>query len=170
MSGRRLGIIRSVFAFIGLMMTLSCQEGAPRPIGVALVYAAGELDTSRGRQAIAIRFDRQACLLGRDVNLRDASGLGVFVLEEPAIGWGVRRFTLPAPSRSPQVRGFLNVAGLGYSLPLARGTAVISRATLSRIDGDIDVTVGQPTGRLADTTKTRVRVVGRFSATERCDP
>jgi hypothetical protein len=152
---------------LSLLATSGCQENAPRPIGVALVYATGFIRTPDGPRDLTIRFDRQACLKGRNVEVRDASGLGVLVLEEPLIGWGVRRYLVPA--RTITLRGYLKVSGLAVLLPLARGSTDITRASGNVINGRLDWTIGSPTSSPTDTTTTRMRVVGEFSATERCD-
>lgn len=153
--------------WLALLAISGCQENAPRPIGVARIYATGFIATTAGPRDLVIRFDRQACLSGRNVEVRDASGLGVLVLEEPLVGWGVRRYLVPA--RTITLRGALKVSGLGFGLPLVRGTTDVTRASGNVINGRIDWTIGYPSAGAADTITTRVRVVGEFSATEPCD-
>lgn len=152
---------------VGVLSSSACQEDAPRPIGTATVYASGYLRTTTGRRDFAIRFDRQACVSNREVNLRDASGLGVLVIQPPITGWTVRRYSWPAPA--PRAFGFLNIAGVRNTYPLWRGTTVITRADGTLIEGEIDWTIGEPSGTFADTTSSRLRVVGRFSAEMSCD-
>ena len=152
---------------VGVLSLSACQADAPRPIGAAAVYATGYIGTTAGRRDLAMRFDRQACLSNRNVNLRDASGLGVLVIQQPTAGWAVRRYGWPTPL--PRARGFVNISGVAYTYPLWRGTTVITRADDRVIEGEIDWTVGEPSGTFVDTTSSRLRVVGRFSAGMSCD-
>ena len=131
------------------------------------MYTSGFIRTAAGRRDLAIRLDRQACVTNGNVNLRDASGLGVLVILQPAAGWAVRRYSWPTPS--PRARGFLAISGVLYNYPLWRGTTVITRADGTLIEGEIDWTVGEPSGRAIDTTSSRLRVVGRFRAEMSCD-
>ena len=152
---------------VGTLTLGACQEDAPRSIGSAAVYASGFIRTAAGRRDLAIRLDRQACVTRGNVNLRDASGLGVLVILQPAVGWAVRRYSWPTPS--PRARGLLKISGVDYTYPLWRGTTVITRADGTLIEGEIDWTVGEPSGGAADTTSSRLRVVGRFRAEMSCD-
>jgi hypothetical protein len=164
----RRGARRPWALWLALLATSGCQENAPRQIGVARVYASGFIATADGPRELVIRFDRQACLNRRNVEVRDASGLGALVIEEPFVGWGVRRYLVP--SRTVTLRGGLKVSGLSVILPLVRGTTDVTRASSNVISGRLDWIIGHPSTNTADTTTTRVRVVGEFSATEPCDP
>lgn len=152
----------------GVLLT-ACQELAPRELGSSLVYAAGFIHTLKGEQRIAIRLDRQACFTktGR-LNFRDASGLGVLVINAPPRPWATRHYTYPANSGAP--RGYLNVSGIVASYPVVRASTIITRADSTVIEGEIDWTIGEPIGDfLGDTTVSRLRVVGRFSAVAGCE-
>lgn len=166
MSSRSAGYFMRALC-IGVLSSSACQDGAPRPIGVAAVYGSGYIRTNAGRRDLVIRLDRQACVTDGNVNLRDASGLGILVMQQPSAGWAVRRYNWPSPS--PRARGFVQVSGVSYTYPLWRGTTVITRTDAMVVEGEIDWTVGEPRGTFVDTTSTRVRVVGRFSAAMGCD-
>ncbi len=144
----------------------ACQDEAPRPIGAATVYASGYIRTAAGRRDLVIRLDRQACVERGDIYLRDASGSGEFVIEQPFQGWQVQRYNWPAPA--PFALGKLNIPRVRYAYPLWRGSTVITRVTDRVIEGEIDWTIGEPSGAFSDTTSSRLRVVGRFSAERSC--
>ena len=157
--------LRAIGAGIVALGCVACQESAPEQVGEAYVYATGRIAVDTViRKDIAIRLDRQACAQAIGVNLRDASGLGVLVIQTPLSGWAVRTYTLPRNGVS--TRGYLNVSGIVSSFPLARGTTRITRADSVAVDGEIDWTVGHATltQGVADTVKSRVRIVGRFHA------
>ena len=128
---------------------------------------AGHIRTAKGAQQIAIRLDRQACFEGGRLNFRDASGLGVLVIQPPQRGWSVRRFVYPTTLSG--ARGYLNVSGVASSYPLVRGTTDITRNDVDLMEGEIEWTLGQPlSAGIADTTQSRLRAVGRFSAVGGC--
>ncbi|MCC7054440.1 MAG: hypothetical protein IT355_14320 [Gemmatimonadaceae bacterium] len=156
-------------ALVGSLFCVGCQDAAPVQVGAASVHASGHITVDSMRREIAIRLDRQACVQPIGVNFRDASGLGVLVIQTPFSGWAVGTYTLPRVRFS--TRGYLNVSGIGSSFPLVRGTTTITRADSVAVDGHIDWTVGHPvvTGAM-DTVRSRVRVVGRFHALRQsCD-
>lgn len=158
---------RVTMALLALLACAACQEGAPVPIGEAWVYATGRITVGDSVQKpIAIRLDRQACVQAVGVNLRDASGLGVLVIQRPVAGFAVRTYTLPRQPQGSSARGYLNVAGIASSFPLVRGTTVITRADSIAVDGRIDWTLGHPTAvqGVGDSTRSNVRVVGTFHA------
>ncbi len=147
---------------------LGCQDLLPVKAGEAIVYATGVVSADGIAKDIAIRFDRQACVLKGDVQLRDASGLGVLVLTQPSTGWAVRNYAFPRGG--PLLRGYLNIAGVLLSYPLVRGTTRITRVDAVAIDGTIDWTLGHPSGLGTDSTTSRVRTVGTFHAVKVCEP
>ena len=149
------------------VLSAGCQASAPSQIGSAVMYVAGFIRTAKGPQKVAIRLDRQACItLGR-LNFRDASGLGVLVVESPRRGWTVR--TYAAPQNLGGARGYLNISGVTSSYPLVRGTTTISHADSLSIEGEIDWTLGEPLVEgISDTTLSYLRAVGRFSAVPGC--
>jgi len=157
--------IAALISIAALSMT-ACQDEAPQSVGAASVYSSGYIGTTSGRREIAIRLDRQACIERGDVYLRDASGLGELVIEQPFQGWQAQRYNWPAPA--PVAIGYLEIAGIWSRFPLWRASTVITRVTDRVIDGDIDWTIGEPNGAFADTTTSRLRVVGRFSAKRSC--
>ncbi len=147
----------------------ACQDTSPRALGSSLLYAVGFIHTLKGEQQIAIRLDRQACFTttGR-LNFRDASGLGVLVINAPPRPWATRHYTYPANAGAP--RGYLNISGVVSSYPVVRASTIITRADSTTIEGEIDWTIGEPLGEfLGDTALSRVRVVGRFSAVSGCE-
>ena len=63
----------------------------------------------------------------------------------------------------------LNVSGVVASFPLVRGTTKMTRIDAERMEGEIEWTLGeQLTQSISDTTKSRLRAVGRFSAVAGC--
>lgn len=156
---------RTAVAVLALLACAACQHDAPSPIGEAWVYATGTITVGDSVQKpLTIRLDRQACLQSTGVALRDASGLGVLVVQRPTAGFAVRTYTLPRQAAT--ARGYLNVAGIASSFPLVRGTTVITRADSIAVDGRLDWTLGHPTAvqGVGDSTRSRVRVVGTFHA------
>lgn len=145
-----------------------CQDNSPSQIGSAVMYVAGFIRTAKGPQKVAIRLDRQACIAEGRLNFRDASGLGVLVVESPRRGWTVRSYSVP--QNLGGARGYLNISGVTSSYPLVRGSTVISRADSLTIEGEIDWTLGEPLVEgISDTTLSYLRVVGRFSAVPGCE-
>lgn len=162
---------RLLLALLGASSTLltACQDIAPRELGTSLLYVVGFIRTIAGERPIAIRLDRQACFTpqGR-LNFRDASGLGVLVSSAPTRPWATRHYTYPANDGAP--RGYLNLSGIASSYPVVRASTIITRARSTVIEGELDWTIGEPLGDfVADTTLSRLRVVGRFSAVAGCD-
>ncbi len=160
--------LAALWSAAGVLLA-ACQVLSPRELGSSLVYAAGFIRTLKGEQQIAIRLDRQACFTttGR-LNFRDASGLGVLVINAPPRPWATRHYTYPANIGAP--RGYLNISGIVSSYPVVRASTIITRADSTAIEGEIDWTIGEPLGDFfGDTTVSRVRVVGRFSAVSGCD-
>ena len=145
----------------------ACQTDSPTQVGTPVLYVNGFIHTPTGRQKIAIRLDRQACVAGGRVNFRDASGLGVLVVQPPQRGWSVQRYVYPTVFGGP--RGYLNVSGMASSYPLVRGTTEILQNDADRIDGEIEWTLGERLAtNVSDTTITHLRAVGRFSAVAGC--
>jgi hypothetical protein len=147
----------------------ACQDFAPRERGSSLLYVTGSIRTLAGVQQLAIRLDRQACFtpVGR-LNFRDASGLGVLVINQPPRPWATRHYAYPQNSGAP--RGYLNISGIVSSYPVVRASTIITRTDSAAIEGELDWTIGEPLGDfLGDTTVSRLRVVGRFSAVPGCD-
>ena len=162
--------LRRLPAAAALLACAACQDQAPGPVGEASVYAAGRIAVDTVvEKAVAIRLDQQACVQAIGVNLRDASGLGVLVIQTPLSGWAVRTYTLPRANFS--TRGYLNISGLQVSFPLSRGVTRITRADSVAVDGEIDWTLGHPTVQgTVDTLRSKIRVVGKFHALRRpCD-
>ena len=158
---------RLLAALAATVAFAACQTDAPTQIGSPLLYVAGHIRTAKGAQQIAIRLDRQACFEGGRLNFRDASGLGVLVIQQPQRGWSVRRFVYPTTLSG--ARGYLNVSGVASSYPLVRGTTDITRNDVDLMEGEIEWTLGQPlSAGLADTAQSRLRAVGRFSAVGGC--
>ncbi len=160
----RTALLGATLAFL-----TGCQDQAPPERGVSLVYVTGAINTLKGAQSIAIRLDRQACFttMGR-LTFRDASGLGVLVISAPPRPWATRRYTYPQNVGAP--RGYLNISGIVSSYPVVRASTIVTRADSVAIEGEIDWTIGEPLGDfLGDTTVSRLRVVGRFSAVPGCD-
>jgi hypothetical protein len=161
----RLGIAVTAGA---LALLAGCQDQAPNQIGSSVMLVAGYIRTVKGPQEVAIRLDRQACFIGTTLNFRDASGLGVLVIKPPDRGWAVRRYL--APQNVGGVRGFLNISGMTVSYPMVRGVTTITRVDSLHIDGEIDWTLGEPLGAsISDTTLSRLRAVGRFTAVPGCE-
>jgi hypothetical protein len=155
-------------AIVLLAGVSACQDQAPRQLGASFVYVAGYLHVPSGERRVAIRLDRQACFSNGRLNFRDASGLGVLVVDRPNRGWAVRQYSFPQSITG--ARGFVNVAGVPTSYPLVRGVTRITRADSAMIEGDIDWTLGESLGEvLGDTVLSRLRAVGRFSAVAGCD-
>jgi len=73
-----------------------------------------------------------------------------------------------APAPAPFAVGYLEIAGIWSRYPLWRGGTVIKRVSDRGIEGEIEWTIGEPSGACADTTSSRLRVVGRFSAALSC--
>jgi hypothetical protein len=145
----------------------ACQTDAPTQIGSPLLYVTGHIHTTKGAQQLAIRLDRQACFESGRLNFRDASGLGVLVIQPPQRGWTVRRYVYPTSLTG--ARGYLNVSGFTSSYPLVRGTTDITRSDADLMEGEIEWTLGQPLSvGVSDTTQSRLRAVGRFSAVAGC--
>ncbi len=159
---------RVLCVVVAAALFAACQDTAPSQIGSAVMYVAGFIRTAKGPQKVAIRLDRQACIAEGRLNFRDASGLGVLVLESPRRGWTVRAYAVP--QHLGGARGYLNISGVTSSYPLVRGTTVISRADSLTIQGEIDWTLGEPLVEgISDTTLSYLRVVGRFSAVPGCE-
>lgn len=145
----------------------ACQANAPTQVGSSLLYVTGAFRSTNGTQPIEIRLDRQACFAAGRLNFRDASGLGVLVIQPPPRGWSARTYVFPANFSG--ARGYLNVSGIAASFPLVRGTTTMTRIDADRMEGEIDWTLGeQLTASISDTTHTRLRAVGRFSAVAGC--
>jgi hypothetical protein len=162
------GIGRASAAVVCAAFLTSCQDLLPVKAGDAVVYATGAISAGGVRKDIAIRLDRQACVIKGDIQLRDASGLGVLVISQPTVGWVVRSYAFPRGGLP--LRGYLNVAGVLLSYPLARGTTRITRSDAVAIDGSIDWTLGHPSGVGTDTITSNVRTVGSFHAVRVCEP
>ena len=158
-------------ASVALLMCASavaaCQANSPTQVGSSLLYVTGVFRSAKGIQPIEIRLDRQACFSAGRLNFRDASGLGVLVIEPPPRGWGIRTYVFPANFSG--ARGYLNVSGVVASFPLVRGTTKMTRIDAERMEGEIEWTLGeQITQSVSDTTASRLRAVGRFSAAAGC--
>ncbi len=159
--------LRPALTTLLLLALAGCQENAPPKVGESLVYAAGSLQAVGVQKEVVIRLDQQACLVKTgDVNLRDASGLGVLVLTRPSFGWSVRSYSFPRSITT--VRGYLNISGLGTSFPLVRGTTTVTRADPDAVDARIDWTIGHPSKATSDSVTTHIRVVGNFHAVPGC--
>lgn len=161
-------VVRVTTAFLVCAGALvACQANAPTQVGSSLLYVSGFFRTPKGTQPIALRLDRQACFSAGRLNFRDASGLGVLVIEAPPRGWGVRTYVFPANFSG--ARGYLNVSGVAASFPLVRGTTKMTRIDATQMEGEIEWTLGeQLTASISDTTASRLRAVGRFSAVAGC--
>ena len=62
-----------------------------------------------------------------------------------------------------------NVSGVVASFPLVRGTTKITRNDADRMEGEIEWTLGEQIAEgISDTTESRLRAVGRFSAVAGC--
>lgn len=145
----------------------ACQTDSPTQVGVPLLYVDGFIQTATGRRKIAIRLDRQACFKGSRLSFRDASGLGVLVIQAPTRGWSVQRYVYP--TNFGGARGYLNVSGIVPSYPLVRGTTDILLNDTDAMEGDVEWTLGQPVEQnMSDTTLSRLRAVGHFSAVAGC--
>ena len=160
-------LVRCFTAGVAALVSAGCQENAPPKIGESLVYAAGRLQAIGEQREVVIRLDQQACLVKTgDVNLRDASGLGVLVMARPTFGWTERTYSFPRNITT--VRGYLNISGLSTSFPLVRGTTTVTRAAGDAIDARIDWTIGHPSKADPDTTTTHIRIIGSFHAVPGC--
>jgi hypothetical protein len=159
--------MRASALLVAAAAIVACQANAPTQVGSSLLYVSGSFRTAAGTQPIAIRLDRQACFSGGRLNFRDASGLGVLVIEPPPRGWGVRTYVFPANFSG--ARGYLNVSGIVASFPLVRGTTTMTWIDANKMEGEIEWTLGeQLTDNISDTTRSRLRAVGRFSAVAGC--
>jgi hypothetical protein len=162
---RRLRTISTLV--VGAGVVAACQPNAPTQVGTSLLYVTGEFRTAKGTQPIEIRLDRQACFTAKRLTFRDASGLGVLVIERPSSGWNLTTYVFPATLSG--ARGYLNVSGVVPSFPLVRGTTTMTRVDADRMEGEIEWTLGeQRAAGISDTTSSRLRAVGRFSAVAGC--
>ncbi|MBC7842076.1 MAG: hypothetical protein H7099_07180 [Gemmatimonadaceae bacterium] len=159
--------VRARGVVLAAMLIAGCQDNAPSQLGSSVIYVAGFIRTVRGPRQVAIRLDRQACFDGGRLNFRDASGLGVLVIEAPRRGWTVRTYAVP--DNQGGARGYLNISGVVSSYPLVRGTTRISRTDSLAMEGEIAWTLGEPLAEgISDTTQSYLRAVGRFSAVPGC--
>ena len=130
---------------------VGCQPNAPVQLGSSVVYVTGYIRTATGRQPIAIRLDRQACFVSGRIHFRDASGLGVPVIEQPQRGWTIRRYVFPANFTG--ARGYLNISGVTASYSLVRGSTDPTRNDSDRMEADSEWTLGARSRRSAFTCR-----------------
>jgi hypothetical protein len=167
-SSRLRRVVRVIFALLVCTSAVAaCQANAPTQVGESLLYVTGSFRSAKGTQPIEIRLDRQACFSAGRLTFRDASGLGVLVIVPPPRGWSVRTYVFPANFSG--ARGYLNVSGIVPSFPLVRGTTTMTRIDADRMEGEIEWTLGEQLSQsISDTTASRLRAVGRFSAVAGC--